>query len=118
MRGPFLALALALSGCGVSAPSASPSADVTQQAQTARPSDARLAELYDGACRSCHGAAGGGAPLTLDRAAWAPRWRKGEQVLLEHTISGFNGMPAGGQCFGCTEADYRALIAFMAGREE
>jgi len=26
-------------------------------------------------------------------------------------------MPAGGQCFSCTPADYEALIAFMAGRD-
>ena len=53
--------------------------------------------------------------LALDRAAWAPRWAKGEQMLLDHTISGFNGMPAGGQCFSCSADDYRALIRFMAG---
>lgn len=91
--------------------------EIAARAASAAPADPRLAELYDSACRSCHAQADSGAPLTLDRAAWDARWRKGEAVLLENTISGFNGMPAGGQCFTCTPDDYRALIAFMAGRE-
>jgi cytochrome c5 len=38
-------------------------------------------------------------------------------ALRASTISGLNGMPAGGQCFGCSAQDYEALITFMAGRE-
>lgn len=111
-----LGLALALSGCGEPRAPETPQ-QIAARASNAAPADARLADLYAGSCRSCHGQAESGAPLTLDRGAWDPRWAKGEQALLDHTISGFNGMPAGGQCFSCGADDYRALIRFMAGRE-
>ncbi len=117
LRRSLIALVLALSACG-RVPAPESPALVAARAAAAMPVDARLASLYAGACRNCHAQTGSGAPLALDRAAWAPRWAKGEQMLLEHTISGFNGMPAGGQCFSCTADDYSALIRFMAGREK
>ena len=58
-----------------------------------------------------------GAPLTGDRVQWDVRWKKGEATLLNSAINGLGGMPAGGQCFACSPDDYKALIAFMAGRE-
>jgi cytochrome c5 len=76
-----------------------------------------LAALYRQSCATCHAAADTGAPLTLDRDAWAPRWAKGEDALVRSTVEGLNAMPPGGQCFACTSEDYRALTAFMAGRE-
>lgn len=82
-----------------------------------QPADARLANLYSHACRNCHANVSSGAPLTGDREAWHDRWRKGLSVLLTHTLQGFNGMPAGGQCFSCTSADYTALIRFMSDAE-
>lgn len=118
LRGTIVIIALAaLSGCGSRAP-AETAEQIAARAATAAPADARLAGLYDGACRACHASPGSGAPLTLDRAAWAPRWDKGEETLLAHTITGFNGMPAGGQCFSCSADDYRALIRFMAAQED
>jgi len=89
-----------------------------EQAQALRPADARLASLYEGSCKACHAAPANGAPLVHDRAAWNVRWRKGENVLLDHTIQGFGAMPALGQCVACTPDDFQRLIAFMAGREE
>ena len=35
-------------------------------------------------------------------------------TLLDHSINGFQGMPPLGLCMQCTEADFRALIEFMA----
>lgn len=116
MRIQVLSLLVLMSACGVNPPAA-PSAETLGRAETAAPSDVRLAGLYAGSCRACHTKVDGGAPLTFDRAAWDPRWRKGEATLLNHTVSGFNGMPAGGQCFACSADDFRALIQFMAGRE-
>lgn len=111
----IVAALMALSACsGASQPSP---ADALERAATATPADARLAGLYRQSCQTCHAAADSGAPLTLDRAAWDPRWAKGQDALLQSVVTGFNAMPAGGQCFSCTPDDYRALIAFMAGRE-
>lgn len=81
------------------------------------PTDPRIAGLYQQSCKSCHTVPDTGAPLTGDRTLWDARWAKGEQALLESTIGGINGMPAGGQCFACSPEDYQALIRFMAGRD-
>jgi len=88
-----------------------------EQSAALRPADTRIAGLYEQSCKSCHTVADTGAPLTGDRTQWDARWRKGEDELLNNTIRGFNGMPAGGQCFSCAPDDYNALIRFMAGRE-
>jgi cytochrome c5 len=57
-------------------------------------------ELYEQACKACHGAGIGGAPKLGDKAAWAPRVAKGDAILYEHAIKGFTGtagmMPAKG----------------------
>lgn len=88
-----------------------------EQSAALRPGDARLARLYEQSCKSCHTVKDTGAPLTGDHTLWDPRWEKGGAVLLENTVGGFNGMPAGGQCFSCSVKDYEVLIRFMAGRE-
>jgi cytochrome c5 len=113
----MIAVACALAGaCGQPAPARS-AAEAVARAAAAEPADARLAALYRQSCQTCHAVSDSGAPLALDAAAWAPRWAKGEEALLQSTIGGLNAMPAGGQCFACTPEDYRALTAFMAGRE-
>ena len=88
-----------------------------EESASLKPADARLAGLYEQACKSCHTVADTGAPLTGDRTQWDVRWKKGEAALLASAVNGLNGMPAGGQCFSCTPDDFKALIAFMAGRE-
>lgn len=111
-----LGLTLALSACGPQHTPETPQ-QIAARAANAAPADPRLADLYASSCRSCHSQVDTGAPLALDHAAWDQRLAKGEQTLLDHTISGLNGMPAGGQCFSCSADDHRALIRFMAGRE-
>lgn len=112
-----LALSACLAACGAP-PAPEDRAVIVVRALSAAPADARLARLYGSACKTCHTNADSAAPLTHDHGAWDARWAKGEETLLTHTVAGFNGMPAGGQCFACTADDYRALIAFMAGRED
>ena len=81
------------------------------------PADPRLAELYAGSCKACHVVADSGAPLVHDAKAWAPRWKQGEAVLLDHVVQGYKAMPAMGQCASCTPDDFKALTRFMAGQE-
>lgn len=104
------ALVLALCACAPNAPPADPA--------SLKPADPRLAALYEGSCKACHAVAASGAPPVQDAKAWAPRWKQGEGVLLDHVIQGFNGMPAGGQCAACSADDYRALTRFLAGRDK
>lgn len=114
LRFSALAVALALSACGQPAqPALTP-----EQVMALTPADTRLAGLYETSCKACHAMPGNLAPQVRDRAAWDPRWKQGETVLLDHTIQGFNAMPAGGQCASCTPDDFKALIRFMAGRED
>lgn len=111
MRALCLALALILSACGNSA---SPSAQA-QVTAPPPPADAGLARLYDQTCRACHASSRTGAPMAGDTAAWAPRMAQGMDVLVDHTINGYNGMPPLGACMDCSEDDYVALIRYMAG---
>jgi cytochrome c5 len=107
----LLALAsLAMSGC---APRAGPPADPMSLA----PADPRLAQLYAGSCKTCHATAVSGAPMVQDARAWAPRWKQGEAVLLDHVIQGYQAMPPLGQCASCTPDDFKALTRFLAGKE-
>jgi cytochrome c5 len=57
-------------------------------------------ELYEQACKACHGAGIGGAPKAGDAAAWQPRIAKGKDILYDHALHGFTGsagmMPAKG----------------------
>jgi cytochrome c5 len=89
-------------------------AALAAQAARSMPADSHLADLYAHACRTCHANAASAAPLTTDRGAWRDRLKKGLPALVASCIQGLNGMPAGGQCVRCTEADYEALIRFMA----
>jgi cytochrome c5 len=112
----IVGLALGLAACGSGEPPPKPLTEA--QSAALAPADPRLASLYAGSCKACHTLHDAKAPLTGDRTQWNPRWDKGEDTLLAHAISGFNGMPAGGQCFECSPADLKALIRFMAGRDQ
>jgi len=105
-----------LAGCK-RGPAQEPAAQVAARAASLLPADQRLAGLYAASCQNCHGHPESGAPPAGYAYAWAPRLAQGEAALLAHTIGGYNGMPAGGQCFTCTQTDYRTLIRFMSAQE-
>ena len=107
----LVAASLILAAC---APQPGPPADPA----SLTPVDPRLAELYAGSCKACHVVADSGAPLVHDAKAWAPRWKQGEAVLLDHVVQGYKAMPAMGQCASCTPADFKALTRFMAGKDD
>lgn len=111
----ILALTLGFVGCSQAAPPSR--AEVARHALSMVPADPRLSGLYTQSCKACHTALDSGAPLTGDREAWGPRWGKGLPALLQSTVNGMGGMPAGGQCFACGSADLEALIRFMADRQ-
>jgi len=98
-----VAALLALAGCGEAKQEAAP---VTL--------DERQATLYEHACKTCHEDPATGAPRTHDTVAWAPRIAKGEDVLLDNIVNGFNGMPPLGQCIECDADDFISLTRFMA----
>ena len=70
---------------------------------------------YQVVCATCHAMPGTGAPLTGDRAAWLERNAQGFEALLRNTVDGMRSMPPLGTCGSCTEADLRALVAYLSG---
>jgi len=109
-RSALCLCAALLAACGQEAPP--PSAPAA--AVAAQPADPKLSKLYAQTCRACHTSPGSGAPQAGDRAAWEPRVAQGMAVLVEHTVSGFKGMPPLGSCMDCSEPEFEALIRFMA----
>ena len=104
-----------LAGCGDSNAPASGGERVNPA--SLQPADAALADIYNRSCRSCHATGASQAPLTGVLENWQPRLEQGMDILLDHTINGFGGMPPMGMCFDCDEAQFTALIRFMSGDE-
>ena len=44
---------------------------------------------------------------------WTDRLAQGMDVLLEHSINGFNAMPPRGGCMNCTDEEIEAAIEYM-----
>ncbi|HET8764714.1 MAG TPA: c-type cytochrome [Rhodanobacter sp.] len=74
-----------------------------------------LATTYQHTCANCHTNPQTGAPQAGDAKAWAPRLAQGQDVLLDHAINGYKGMPPLGTCMDCTREQFQALIDYMAG---
>ncbi|MFL0811128.1 MAG: c-type cytochrome [Agarilytica sp.] len=70
-------------------------------------------EVYDSKCATCHATGAAGAPKLGDAAAWAPRIGKGMDTLYTSAISGFNGMPAKGLCFDCSDDELKASVDYL-----
>ncbi len=106
----------ALAACGDSVPERGTEemAQLAERAADLRPSDPRLRDIYERSCINCHSLAASSAPLTGDAVGWAPRLAKGNTVLMENTIGGFQGMPPMGMCSDCSVQEFRALIEFLA----
>ncbi len=105
----LIALTLILTACGGG------NAPGSTAAKAVADADPDTMALYNRSCISCHRGGAGGAPRTGDVAAWQPRLEQGAEVLLDHTISGFQGMPPMGMCMDCNEDQFLALIEYMAG---
>lgn len=105
-----------LAGCGKSEPHSTAATSATASTQPF--ANAAISEIgkqrWARTCAMCHVRGEGGAPKIGDTAAWSTRLAQGEDVVLEHTINGFNNMPPLGYCMDCEREDLRAYIHFMA----
>lgn len=75
---------------------------------------AGIGDKYNKSCAACHNSGAAGAPKKGDKAAWAPRLKQGDAVLLKNVKNGIRAMPPKGMCMDCTDADFKALIKFMS----
>tara|TARA_B110000196_G_scaffold116822_1_gene101464 strand:- start:742 stop:1140 length:399 start_codon:yes stop_codon:yes gene_type:complete len=75
--------------------------------------DPELMRLWMNSCALCHVTGVGGAPIVGKFDDWAVRLEQGNELLLQHTIEGYNNMPPLGYCMACEKDDFAALIEFM-----
>lgn len=75
----------------------------------------RQLKLLSSSCIQCHARPETGAPLMGSPDQWVERVKRGQDALLRSLILGTPGMPPGGYCMACDEADFRALIDQMTG---
>lgn len=77
--------------------------------------------IWKGTCAVCHTEPLSGAPLVTDKAAWAPRLKKGREALYQSALRGFTGpkgteMPAKGGNASLTDREVRAAVDYMTSR--
>lgn len=93
--------------------SASSSAGAGDSASSGGGGDSDGAGIYNNVCMACHETGAAGAPIRGDEAAWADRVEKGFATLLDHSMNGFNAMPARGGNPNLSDAEMRAVTAYM-----
>lgn len=125
-----ISIAALLGGCGKPqgpASAAQPSVPATTAsaaATAAAPATARpLGEdVFQKACRACHGTGIAGAPKVGDAAAWAPRIAQGIEVLHEHSLTGFTGrtgvMPPKGGFANLSDDEVKAAVDYMVAQAQ
>lgn len=69
-------------------------------------------KLYESACLACHASGAAGAPKVGDKAAWAPRLKKGTDVLHANAIKGIGAMPPKGGA-SASDAEIKAAVDYM-----
>jgi len=74
-----------------------------------------IQKIYDTTCQNCHGKPASGAPQAGDAKAWAPRVAQGRELVVNHIINGYKGMPPMGMCMQCSEDDFVAVTEYMSG---
>ncbi len=75
---------------------------------------------YKSTCMSCHATGAAGAPKLGDKAAWAPRIKKGMDALLQSSIKGIPGtaMMPKGMCAACSNDDLKAAVEYMVSQSK
>lgn len=68
---------------------------------------------YRTACAACHDTGAAGAPKTGDKAAWKARIATGMDTLVKNAINGIGAMPAKGGRPNLTDAQIKAVVAYM-----
>jgi cytochrome c5 len=92
------------------APAAAPAAVA---AAAVAPAAATPPALYTQICAACHVAGVANAPKLGDKAAWAPRLAAGVDGLTASVIRGKGAMPPKGGAAAASDADIKAVVAYM-----
>lgn len=70
-------------------------------------------EIAKAACFKCHETGEKGAPKLSDKAAWTQRGSKGLDAVTKTVIRGHGNMPARGGLADLTDAELKAVIAYI-----
>lgn len=76
--------------------------------------DQAVVDRYNKTCVVCHAAGVAKAPKFGSAEEWKPHLAKGMDQLVASVKSGIGAMPPKGMCNDCSDADYKALISYMA----
>jgi cytochrome c5 len=72
------------------------------------------ARTYTQSCAACHNSGAAGAPRFGNSEEWSARLEKGFDMLVQHTIEGFNNiMPPRGMCFDCTDEQLAEVVQYV-----
>ena len=104
---PMLVISLFISAC-------SPNAEIDNNDPKPVTLSTELAGTYQRSCKNCHEVEATGAPLLGDKERWKAVLEKGIPVVLDRAMSGYQGMPAFGQCFECSPEQIETLILYMS----
>lgn len=91
-------------------PSLTPPAEIAASATASADAGKKV---YDASCMACHAAGVLGAPKFGDKAAWAPRLKKGTDVLYTSALKGLNAMPPKGGSAAASDAEIKAAVDYM-----
>ena len=76
-------------------------------------------QVFNTACTSCHSTGAAGAPKVGDAAAWQVRiTARSKDGLYKSAIGGFNGMPAKGLCFACSDDELKGAVDYMLSKSK
>src|SRR5438034_7937019 len=73
-------------------------------------------QVYQEVCKTCHEAGLVGAPKLGDKAAWAPRIKRGINALYASAINGKDQMPPKGGNRNLANIDVQRGVVYMANR--
>lgn len=73
---------------------------------------------YRTACAACHMSGAAGAPKVGDKAAWKARIAAGMDTMVTNAIKGKGAMPPKGGRPNLTDAQIKAVVAYMVGESK
>jgi cytochrome c5 len=108
-----VAAAPAKAAAAVAAPVAAATATTATTAVAAKADEPPA--LYAQMCGACHAQGVANAPKLADKAAWAPRLALGIDGLTASVIKGKGAMPPRGGAAAASDAEIKAVVAYMVG---
>jgi cytochrome c5 len=93
-----------------------PVGEVTVADATAPQASMTGEQVYQDVCKVCHEAGLVGAPKLGDKAAWAPRIKRGIDALYASAINGKDQMPPKGGNRNLSDIEVQRAVVYMANR--